>query len=385
MKFVLSGVETNNKGAELMLYAILQEIERKYPDSKVYVGLDSVQQGLDYIHTSLELCEKPVYYTRKWFQRMHLYGIARRLHIHVPTKWFQDRYAIKGTDYFIDGSGFAFSDQWNIPEWLIEQKTKLWEANASVGAKLIFLPQALGPFTKEYSRRQLSVIAKYASVIMPREKQSYQYIQESGLVDMEKVWKFADFTSLVKGTVPSQYEYLRDSVCVIPNLRMIDKGAITMEGYVKLLSSIIKNAKAHGHNVFLLNHEGKGDEELAYKLKDALSGDIAVFTGLNALEVKGLISISYLVISSRFHGVASALNSCVPCLATSWSFKYAELFNDYKLDGCILPLDDPNLAISMIEKYLDPHVNESIRNHLIEQRPHIQQNTREMWDLIWNL
>ena len=121
------------------------------------------------------------------------------------------------------------------------------------------------------------------------------------------------------------------------------------------------------------------------KLKDALSGDIAVFTGLNALEVKGLISISYLVISSRFHGVASALNSCVPCLATSWSFKYAELFNDYKLDGCILPLDDPNLAISMIEKYLDPHVNESIRNHLIEQRPHIQQNTREMWDLIWNL
>lgn len=35
MKVVLSGVETNNKGAELMLYAILQEIERRSPGSTI--------------------------------------------------------------------------------------------------------------------------------------------------------------------------------------------------------------------------------------------------------------------------------------------------------------------------------------------------------------
>ena len=37
MRIVLSGIETNNKGAELMLYAILQEIERKYPNAEVFV------------------------------------------------------------------------------------------------------------------------------------------------------------------------------------------------------------------------------------------------------------------------------------------------------------------------------------------------------------
>ena len=37
MKYVLNGVETNNKGAEIMLYAILQEIERRDKDAVVYL------------------------------------------------------------------------------------------------------------------------------------------------------------------------------------------------------------------------------------------------------------------------------------------------------------------------------------------------------------
>ena len=41
MKIVLWGVETNNKGAELMLYAILQEIERKFPDATYKLGFQT--------------------------------------------------------------------------------------------------------------------------------------------------------------------------------------------------------------------------------------------------------------------------------------------------------------------------------------------------------
>ena len=54
MKIVLSGVETNNKGAELMLYAILQEIERKWPDADVYISQKRIKQGLNYVK-SLDL------------------------------------------------------------------------------------------------------------------------------------------------------------------------------------------------------------------------------------------------------------------------------------------------------------------------------------------
>lgn len=42
MRIVLSGVETHNKGAELMLYAILQEIERRFPDAEVFINKSAI-------------------------------------------------------------------------------------------------------------------------------------------------------------------------------------------------------------------------------------------------------------------------------------------------------------------------------------------------------
>ena len=44
-------------------------------------------------------------------------------------------------------------------------------------------------------------IAKYTDILMPRETVSYNYVKDSGLIDMKKVKKYTDFTSLVSGTV----------------------------------------------------------------------------------------------------------------------------------------------------------------------------------------
>ena len=46
-KIVLSGIGFVNKGAELMLYAILQEIENKFPNSVVYLS-EAIPQGYDF-------------------------------------------------------------------------------------------------------------------------------------------------------------------------------------------------------------------------------------------------------------------------------------------------------------------------------------------------
>jgi len=126
------------------------------------------------------------------------------------------------------------------------------------------------------------------------------------------------------------------------------------------------------------------DEKLCIELRKELNNQIEVVTGLNALEVKGLISTAFLVVSSRFHGVASALNTCVPCLATSWSHKYKELFSDYNQTDCILPLNNNEGALLKVEEYLRDDVNNSIRKDLSVCVPLIKEKTRQMWETVWS-
>jgi colanic acid/amylovoran biosynthesis protein len=220
---------------------------------------------------------------------------------------------------------------------------------------------------------------------MPREQLSYNYLEQSGVVNMNKVKLFTDFTSLVEGIFPKGYEHLKNGICIIPNLRMVDTGTISKEKYLGIITALAISCKASGHPLYLLNHEGKGDEQLAYECKNRIGDDIEVVTGLNALEVKGMIASAYVVVTSRFHGLASALNSCVPCLATSWSHKYAELFNDYGLSDCVLPLNNNEAVVKKVSTILVKSNNEKIRLHLSSQVEKVKKQTIEMWETIWSL
>lgn len=383
MKFVLSGIQTNNKGAELMLYAILQEIEQKWPDAEVYIPPTRIRQGLDYVQTSLDLRYTSSPLISKIFNKLHIKGIFNRLHL--SKRIFAELTIKKDADWFIDGSGFAFGDQWNIKK----ESIMMWEYKLSSlkkkGSKIIFLPQAFGPVEKGSTRQALSVLNKYADVLMPREQVSYNYLQESGVVDMQKVKKYTDFTSLVEGKFPKEYEQLRNGICIIPNMQMIRKGKISYEDYIHLLSTIVMEGKKSGRIVYLLNHEGPDDAELCYKCKESIGGDIEAVTDLNALQVKGLIASAYMVVTSRFHGLASALNSCVPALATSWSHKYEELYRDYDLDGFVLPLDNFEAATTCVHELLDEKENQYIRQHLSRQVPKVKDETHKMWEDIWRI
>jgi colanic acid/amylovoran biosynthesis protein len=379
MKIVLSGVETKNKGAELMLYAILQEIERRYHDAIVYIPYSNIRQGFGYITTSLKLKFTP---RSRLIYKIHLTSVFRQLHL--PLKWLYRANIVKHANYFIDASGFSFSDQ---KKNLTPAKVKRWKVvlnkYSNQRTRIVFLPQAFGPAQKANTLNGLRVLSKYASLICPREQTSYNYLERSGVVNMNKVKLFTDFTSLVEGVFPEGYEHLKNGICIIPNLRMVDTGTISKEKYIGLISAIVNSCQASDHPIYLLNHEGKEDEQLAYECKKSIGNNIKVVTGLNALEVKGLISSAYLVISSRFHGVASSLNSCVPCLATSWSHKYHELFNDYGMDGCVLPLDNITQSVGKVKEYLDEQNNAKIREHLSQRLPSIKERTRLMWDFVW--
>ena len=134
---------------------------------------------------------------------------------------------------------------------------------------------------------------------MPRERVSQNYLLENN-VNPNKIRMYTDFTSLIKGVFPEEYNHLKNGICIIPNMRMIDKGIISLKNYLILLEKIIEKVSSKGYVTYLLNHEGVEDEKLAYLCKNRLQKPIEVVTGLNALEVKGLIASSYLCILPVF-------------------------------------------------------------------------------------
>lgn len=382
MRILLSGVETNNKGAELMLYAILQELERTHPDAEVFISKDMVKQGLKYLNTSIQLHYIPKNKFPAFLKRIRVTSLFN--HLGLYSSYMNDSCPVKNVDYFIDGSGLLFSDKRiNSDDVAKGWKTKLF-GYASKGAKIVFLPQGFGPFKKECTRKIVNQLDKYADIIFAREKVSYNFLNEV-VTNHSKIKLFTDFTALVDGIIPAGYEHLKNKVCIIPNRQMISKGVVDKPKYLQILHDIIETCKSNGNGVYFLNHEGPKDELLAKEYNEVFNSSIEIVSGLNALEVKGLISTAYLVISSRFHGVASALNGAVPCLATSWHHKYAELFNDFNQSDCVLHLDDLNCMKAKIVEFLNTETNNNIRQSLKSAKPKIVQQNKEMWNLIWSL
>lgn len=382
MKIVLSGVETINKGAELMLYAILQEIERKYPNAVVYLPCLAAKQGLDYFHTSLELKAKPYTKLINFFNNYYVMRVIQKLRL--PRLFLSDSHILPNIDYFIDAGGFHFSDQFNYDNFQVAYWEKILTGYSKQGTKIVFLPQAFGPIELASTQKLVQLLDLYSDIVMPREKVSFDYLMKANM-SRDKVLIFTDFTSLVKGSILEKYSHLKNAVCIIPNLRMIDKGIIDKAKYIDYIHTIISVVKSKGFIPYLLNHEGRGDEKLAYECVKGLSESVEVVTRINALEVKGLISTSYLVISSRFHGVASSLNSGVPCLSTSWSHKYEELYKDYELENSVLDLKNMNSVIDSLNYHLDDNNNRQIRKILCSKIPHINEMSRRMWSKIWNI
>ena len=379
MKYFLTGVENTNKGAELMLYAILKEIEQKYPGSTIYIEGNRIKGGSKTIKTTLKFVTIDSWKTKL----IRLFRINSFLH-----KFHKASLSVYPTipqiDYLIDGSGLLFSDQ-IMKASGIKYRKYLFESAKRSHAKIVFLPQCFGPLERDVTKESVRILFSYADLVFAREIVSYNILKNSGLANPSKLALSTDFTATIDGVCPSKYAHLNGGVCIIPNMQMVNKGVLAKEKYINFLLNTITLCRESGKPVFILNHEGKADEMLAYECAEQFGDDIEVVTGLDAIETKGVISKAYLVITSRFHGLASALNSCVPVLATSWSHKYQCLYEDYGIENLVLPVAEFEKCKMMICKYINKNENEIMRNRLHDALPSIKEQIKHMWSKVWAL
>ena len=363
-----------NKGAELMLFAILEKLKERYPDAKFAMAPNLKSQPFEK-RVPLGLYQK-VYFWRKGFQ----FGILGNL---IPPN-IRKEYGLvvdKEISVVIDASGFSYSDQCGTSSCLeLANSCKRWKKN---NTKVILLPQAFGPFESIINKSSIKKAVENIDVLYARDTVSYNYLVNT--VGEKKNIKLApDFTNLLKGIVPDNFNSADNKFCIVPNYRMIDKTSKEMsDAYIPFLIKCAKYLLEKNQKPFILVHEGDKDFELAQIIKNEIN-EINIIQETDPLKIKGILGACEGTIGSRFHGLVSALSQGIPSLATGWSHKYQMLFNDYGFSGGLMDVkmsdEDIKLKIDLI---IEPESREAIKNKIIINSNRLKELSQQMWDEVF--
>ncbi|MDC0052682.1 polysaccharide pyruvyl transferase family protein [Gammaproteobacteria bacterium] len=372
----IKGVEFENKGAHLMLCAIIEQLKVRFPNAQIAL---SPNKKLDFVQCSslgawqkLALRKNIIdlnwiaYWLPKVIRRwLRVFGIVTEADI----------------DLMLDASGFSYSDQWPSKIRIYHLKNEL-ERFSKHGKPYIFMPQAFGPFSNLTSIKRIASSFPYAAMINAREQYSYDNLKKI-IGDQSNLRRYGDFTNLVEGILPSEDTY-KNYVCIVPNKNMVshrNKDNDWTKRYEPILIKAIAHYRKRRLRPIFLNHEGAEDRELILSLNNQLDHPLEVIEENDPLVIKGIIASATAVFCSRYHGCISALSSGIPCIATSWSHKYEALYEEYGVSNLLLSADinEPNL-LRLIDESLgaDNRFRERLFKKVVSQK----SNSLAMWDEI---
>jgi len=304
----LRGVEFHNKGAELMLLAILEKVRSRFPTAIFVMEVSNI--------TPLEKQRKLGIYAKLEVQRFSKRGRSIG-QFDFLTPGFLKRNGGMITenevDVVLDGSGFAFGDFWGAERAQLRLSNSI-ERWKKAGKKVVLLPQAFGKFEDPKLQQEMRRVISHADLIFARDRFSYAYLREIQQNDSNTFLK-PDFTNLISGRVPMYFDPAVAEVAIIPNNKLVQSGVFSSKSaYLDFLRRIVEIVAAKGKKPFFLIHEGRKDLDLAEHVNADYGMRIPIVVEDDPLAVKGIIGLCEAVITSRFHGLVSALTQSVPCL-----------------------------------------------------------------------
>lgn len=368
----LKGLNIKNKGAHLMLKAIVKKVQERYPDA-TFVA----ERG--YGFSTKDMASQGI--KRKFRTSGHSKNekiirlIPRLLRKALGIITTQD------VDVVLDGSGFIYSDEWPVGKInsRLVYELDIFKNNQ---AKVILMPQAFGPFNQKETRESLSTITTKADLVFARDNISYKHLTQA-FGEKQNIIQAPDFTNLLKPNKAAfNTQSYENSIMVIPNFKMNTlKGQDVKEIYFNFLQNSIQFFQQVNEKVFFLNHEGELDQAIAEEVNKRLAMPIEIIRLEDPLHIKAVIGVAKIVITSRFHGLVSSLSQGIPTLCTSWSHKYQMLMDEYQQGDYlidILHIKDKDLENLLKLFHVEANLNH-IRNVLATQSKHFHSLSEQMW------
>jgi colanic acid/amylovoran biosynthesis protein len=380
MLIEIKGVQFYNKGAELMLLTIMEHLSQRYSQAKFASELYGASQIADYERRGIYVRLNKVIKGR-----IDTGDLGRFL----PKSYRENHNIIreKDVDVIIDSSGFAYGDYWGAKKAALRlgNNIKRWKRE---GKKVILMPQAFGSFQDQRLGKVMISIIDSADLVFARDQYSYEYLINllGGLRQNIKV--APDFTNLVKGTIPENFDHKTHQVAIIPNKKMLTSQAFERnEDYFLFLKKVITQTINKGLKPYFLLHEGQQDMSVIKEVEKLLDISIPVIENNDPVKLKGILKTAFVVIGSRFHGLVGALSQGVPTLCVGWSHKYEALFEDYEFKmGLMNPksLSDQILE-NKLNVFFDKKENDQMRTRLVLRSEVLKEKSRETWNEVFNV
>ena len=384
--FEIVGVHHENQGAVLMLEAAKAALKARRPEARLALA-EAVPLDVRLAHGARTAWPSEIRRRRDVLSARLAARRGRLARFGVVTP---GEVAAR-----FDASGFAYGDFWGIEKL---NARLLRPLRAFPERRTVLLPQAYGPFRNPGMAAAIREAMDRVGLAFVRDGRSMAYLEEAGVAPGATVRLAPDFTTLLTAPERGGGDAGGDGggrgdgrLVVVPNQKVLDAGVrgtaeAAADGrarYLAFLRAAVAAGRAAGFSPVFLVHEGAADRALAEAANSGLSVPCPVLHSPDAMVTKGLVAAACGVVSSRFHGLVSALSSHVPALAAGWSHKYAELMAAYGLADAVVDLAAPDTwdaALgALTARMADPAARDTLARHAAAERA----RAAAMWDTVF--
>ena len=346
------------------------DILTTYPDadaSRIPAGADAAVVGLQPLR--LALVEFPI---------ACLALVARTLRI--PLFWVRSRgcRSMLDSSVVVDVAGISFADGRGFA--IVVYNALMTGVPLLLGVPTVKAAQALGPFQSIPNKWLAALVLRRVKTVCARGSRTREHLDSLGGVNAVDVADLAfsldeaaglpSAVSTALGSIDSNF------IVVMPSA--VVKGIFESTGgnYVSAMASLVTEIRSKtGRSVVIAPHsyraglpEGRmNDGPVCREVAEACAGDSQVLgldSDLTAGELRHLVALGSVLVTSRFHAMISGLATSTPTVVVGWSHKYKEVLDDFGLSSLGLDssaLNNPSEIADVVGRVL------STRDELSQQ------------------
>ena len=378
---IIGAALSANKGAAAMVESVMARLPNEmgechfdvlttYPEadeSRVPEGVDAAVVGLQPLR--LALVEFPI---------ACLALVARTLRL--PLFWVRSRGCRTMLDsaVVVDVAGISFADGRGFA--IVVYNALMTGVPLLLGVPVVKAAQALGPFQSMPNKWLAPLVLRRVKTVCARGARTREHLDSLGGVNAVDVADLAFSLDEAAGLPIEVSSALGsiDSNFIVVMPSAVVRGIFEAKGgdYVTAMASLVSEIRSKtGRSVVIAPHsyraglpEGRmNDGPVCREVASACAGDIQVLgldADLTAGELRHLVALSSVLVTSRFHAMISGLATSTPTVVVGWSHKYKEVLDDFGLSSLGLDssaLNNPSEIADVVARVL------STRDELSQQ------------------